>query len=111
MYTLLTDCSLFSLDVGGSGSLSDGEPEGLAQGGRHRVTDLPVLLNRGSVKLVGVGKALAPGALSDRHNPARMQCNVMHNKNNNKIADLFCSGCMTLPCFPIGSGLVMVVEK
>ena len=24
---------------------------------------------------------------------------------------LFCSGCMTLPCFPIGSGLVMVVEK
>ena len=74
MYTLLlTDCSVYSLEVRGSGSLSDGEPEGLAQGGGHSVTDLPVLLNRGSVKLVGVGEALAPGALSDRHNPARMQ--------------------------------------
>ena len=77
MYTLLlTDCSVYSLEVRGSGSLSDGEPEGLAQGGGHSVTDLPVLLNRGSVKLVGVGEALAPGALSDRHNPAKIKCIV-----------------------------------
>ena len=49
--------------------LSDGEAQSLAQGGRHGVTDLPVLLDGGPVELVVVREALAPGTLSDRHNP------------------------------------------
>ena len=91
-------------------SLPDCKPESLAQGGRHGVTDLPVLLDGGSVELVGVGETLAPGALSDRHNPVK---NAISKGNlmGKMIAYLFCSGCMTLPCLPIGSGFVMVVEK
>ena len=61
--------SIIRLFVRSSGGLPDGEPESLAQGGRYGITDLPVLLDRGSVELIRVGETLAPGTLSDRHNP------------------------------------------
>lgn len=110
MDALICVASTIRLLVRSPGGLPDGEPQSLAQGGRHGVTDLPVLLDGGSVELVGVGETLAPGALSDRHNPVK---NAISKGNlmGKMIAYLFCSGCMTLPCLPIGSGFVMVVEK
>ena len=106
MTCLIFDASIIRLLVGSPSGIPDCEP----QSRRHGVTDLPVLLDGGSVKLVGVRESLAPGALSDRHNPV-MNAISKGNLMENMIAYLFCSGCMTLPCFPIGSGFVMVVEK
>ena len=54
--------------LGGHGH-SDLETYGTGEGRRHGVTNLTVLLRGGPVELVGVGEALAPGTLSDRHNP------------------------------------------
>ncbi len=68
---LICDASIIRLLVRSPSGLPDCEPQSLAQSRRHGVTDLPVLLDGGSVKLVGVGESLAPGALSDRHNPER----------------------------------------
>ena len=55
--------------LGGGHGVPDLEAEGAAHGRRHGVTDLAVLLQRGPVELVGVGEALAPGALPHTHQP------------------------------------------
>ena len=55
--------------LGGGHGVPDLEAEGAAHGRRHGVADLAVLLQRGPVELVGVGEALAPGALPHTHQP------------------------------------------
>ena len=59
--------------LGGGHGVPDLEAEGAAHGRRHGVTDLAMLLQRGPVELVGVGEALAPGALPHTHQPGHKQ--------------------------------------